>query len=241
MTRYLIEAILQVGLPVSLAVFLVKEKTRDNFLRLFFFVLVYVFYQIALVLPKLSAALNLLGGDWNWDGKAFGILCGVLGYFVFRKHFSEHDFFTFRQAQGNLKISLAVMLGAVCFVTILAFFAERSEFNVETLVFQLTMPGIDEEIMFRGLLLGLLMTALREKIAFFGNPALLLTAVLFGFIHALTLGKDYSLDFDPVYFLHTGFGGYVFGWLTIRNRSILLAVIAHGLSNFLFALVTMLR
>jgi uncharacterized protein len=241
MTRYLIEAILQVGLLVPVAVFLVKAKTGDNFLRIFFFALSYVFYQLALVLPKLSASLDLLGGNWNWDGKAFGILCGALGYFVFRKYFSEHDFFTIRPAKGNLKISLAVMLGSALFVMLLAFFAERSEFNVETLVFQLTMPGIDEEIMFRGLLLGLLMTALREKISFFGNPALLLTAVLFGFIHALTLGKDYALDFDPVYFLHTALGGYLFGWLTIRHRSILPAVVAHGLNNFLFALVTMLK
>lgn len=95
--------------------------------------------------------------------------------------------------------------------TIVWFLLGKSEFNIETLAFQLTVPGIDEEIIFRGILLGLLMSTLKDKISFFGNPSILLTAILFGFWHSLTLDKNYSIDFNPIYFFQIGLAGYVWG------------------------------
>lgn len=241
MTRFLLEAILQVSVIAFFALFLIDRKTRDNYLRILFFALVYVGYQIVLVLPKISPPLVFIDSRWNWEGKIFGIVFGVICYFIFRKCFKENDFFTLRQDKENFKKSLAVAVIAVLLVTAIAYLTGSSEFNAETLVFQLTMPALDEEIMFRGILLGLLMTALRDKVPFLGNPAVILTAILFGFLHALTLEKDYSLDFEPIYFIHTGLGGFIFGWITMKSRSILLAVLCHGLANFFAALVTMIK
>lgn len=116
-----------------------------------------------------------------------------------------------------------------------------SPFDFETLAFQLTMPGIDEEIMFREVLLGLLLNALKDKISILGNPGILLTAILFGFLHALTLDKDYSISFEPIYFLQTGFGGYVWAWVAMKSRSILLPILSHVFANFFAALVAMFR
>ncbi|HRH45737.1 MAG TPA: CPBP family intramembrane metalloprotease [Pyrinomonadaceae bacterium] len=239
MNRYLIEAFLQIIILVPFAVILVKERAKDNYLRIFFFALIFIFYQIVLVLPRLSENLNFIGGNWNWDGKLFGTFFGIICYFVFRKYFNENDFFTIRQNKENFKICLIVTVASILLVTVIAYLTGSSEFSAETLAFQLTMPAIDEEIMFRGILLGLLMTALRDNIRFLGNPAVLLTAILFGFIHALSLEKDYSISFEPIYFLHTGIGGLIFGWITLKSRSILLALLAHGFANFLAALVTM--
>jgi uncharacterized protein len=241
MTRFLLEAILQVIFIIPLAIFLMKNRTKEDYLRIFFCALIYISYQIALVLPKLSEALNFIGGKWNWDGKIFGILFGVICYFVFRKYFSENDFFTLRQNHENFKKSLTVAIVIVILATIIAALTGNSEFDKETLAFQLTMPGVDEEIMFRGILLGLLMTTLREKVSFLGNPSVLLTAVLFGFMHALTLDKDYSIEFEPIYFIQTGLGGYVWGWITVKSRSILPAILSHNFSNFFAALSTMTK
>jgi uncharacterized protein len=241
MTRYLVEALLQVIIIVPFAVVFAEKRTRENYLRILFFALIYVGYQIVLILPELSASLNFIGGNWNWDGKLFGILFGIICYFIFRKHFAENDFFTFRQNRQGFKNAIIATIVSVLLVTAIAYLTGKDEFNTETLAFQLAMPAIDEEIMFRGILLGLLMTALRDKVSFPGNPSILLTAVLFGFIHALTLEKDYSINFEPVYFLHTGIGGLIFAWITLKSRSILLAVIAHGFANFLAAFVTMIK
>jgi len=241
MSRYLLEAFLHIVILIPFSLFFIKTLTKGNLLRIFFFALIFVVYQVMLILPKLAQILNFIGGNWNWDGKIFGILFGVSCYFVFGKFFRENDFFTFRQNKENFKKTLIVAIASVLLVTLIAYFTGSSEFSAETLAFQLTMPGIDEEIMFRGILLGLLATALKEKINFLGNPAVLLTAILFGLMHAFTLDKNFSLDFEPIYFFHTAFGGLIFGWLTLKSRSILLAILAHGLANFFAALVQMIK
>jgi membrane protease YdiL (CAAX protease family) len=242
MTRYLVEAFLQIIIIVPLAVLLVKKRTTENYLRILFFALIYIVYQIVLILPKFMEQLKFIGGNWNWEGKLFGIIFGIICYFIFRKYFSENDFFTLRQDKENFKKALIVTIVSVLLVTLVASLTGGGEqFSSETLAFQLIMPGIDEEIMFRGILLGLLATALRDKLKFLGNPSVLLTAILFGFLHALTLEKDYSINFEPIYFLHTGIGGYIFGWITIRSRSILLAILGHGFANCFAALSTMIK
>ncbi|HQU86281.1 MAG TPA: hypothetical protein PKY59_24340, partial [Pyrinomonadaceae bacterium] len=198
MSRYLLEAFLQVVILIPFSLFFIKALTKGNLLRILFFALIFIVYQIMLILPKLAQVFNFIGGNWNWDGKIFGILFGMICYFVFRKFFSENDFFTFRQEKKNFKKTLIVAISSVLLVTLIASFTGSSEFDGETLAFQITMPGIDEEIMFCGILLGLLATALKEKINFLGNPAVLLTSVLFGFIHAFTLDKNFSLGFEPI-------------------------------------------
>ena len=126
-------------------------------------------------------------------------------------------------------------------IRIVWFLLGKSDFDTETLAFQLTVPGIDEEIMFRGILLGLLATSLQDKILFLGNPSILITAILFGFMHALTLNENFTIDFEPIYFLQTFLAGYIWGWITIKSRSILLAILSHNLSNFFGTLSTMIK
>lgn len=241
MTRNLFEAILHIFFLIPFAILLLEKKLKENFLRIILFGLIYAVYQTVLILPKLSETFNFIGGNWNWDGKIYGILFGTICYFLFRKYFSENNFFTLRQKKENFRAVLIVTIISVLVVAIIAYFTGKDELSLETLAFQLTMPGIDEEIMFRGILFGLLLTALQEKIGFLGNPAIWLTAILFGFVHALSLEKDYSINFEPIYFLHTAIGGFIFGWITLRTQSILLAVLAHGFANFLAALATMMK
>ena len=241
MTKILLEALLQVGLLIPFAISFLKEKSKINFQRLFIFAFCYIIYQTFLVLPKLNSIFDFIKSSWNWDGKIYGIICGILFYFLFRKYFRENDFFTLKQNKQNFKSALIGAIIIVLLSTIVWFLLGKSDFDTETLAFQLTVPGIDEEIMFRGILLGLLATSLKDKISFLGNPSVLLTAILFGFMHALTLNKDYSINFEPIYFIQTGFAGYVWGWITIKSRSILLAIVSHNFSNFFGTLSTMIK
>lgn len=241
MTKFLLEALLQVIILIPFAFFLLKDKSKINFQRLLIFVLTYVVYQIILVLPKINPNSDFIKSSWNWDGKIYGIICGILFYFLFRKFFLENDFFTLKQNKENFKPALIGSISVVLLSTIIWFLLGNSEFNLETLVFQISLPGIDEEIMFRGIFLGLLATALKDKIYLLGNPSILLTAILFGFTHALTLDKNYSIDFNPIYFIQTGFAGYIWGWITIKSRSILLAILSHNFSNFFGTLSTMIK
>lgn len=239
--RYILEALIQVIPVVLIAIIILKDRTNENYLRLLFFIIIYVVYQLILVLPRFISELDFIQSDWNWEGKILGIIFGIVCYFIFRKYFATNNFFTFKQSPENIRRTRIVSVAVIVIMTALYYFIGQSEFDKETLAFQLTMPALDEEIMFRGILLGLLLTALPSKVPFIGNPSILITAILFGFLHALSLNKDYKLDFDMVYFLHTGIGGYVFGWLALKSRSIVLPVLTHGLTNFFAAFATMIK
>lgn len=241
MKKLLLEALLQIAILIPFALLLLKEKSKMNYLRIAAFVFCYVVYQIVLMLPALNPLFDCIKGRWNWDGKLYGICWAVISYFLFRKLFQENDFFTLQQNKAGLKPALRGAAGLVLLSVIIWFILGKSAFNAETLAFQISLPGMDEEMIFRGIGLGLLTTALKNKTWLPGNPSVWLTAVLFGLMHALTISKNYAVDFDPFYFIQTGLAGYVWGWVTIRSRSIVLAVLSHNLSNFLGTLATMIK
>lgn len=128
-----------------------------------------------------------------------------------------------------LVIGIPTLLGAL----------NTKEFNLEILLFQITMPGFDEEIMFRGVLLGLMCSCLRNDGPTWRNPANLIASILFGLVHALNVDRG-SVSFSVSSFIWTGMIGYGLGYMTLKTRSILLAIVAHNLCNFLQNLVAMI-
>ena len=241
MTKILLEAILQVIILIPIAFILLKKKSKINFQRLLIFTITYIVYQVFLVLPKINSSFDFIKSSWNWDGKIYGIICGVFCYFAFKKYFCENNFFTLKQKKKNLKPATIGAIAIVVLSTIIWYLFGKSKFDLETLAFQISLPGIDEEIMFRGILLGLLATSLKDKFSIFGNPSILFTSILFGFMHALTFSKNYDIDFESIYFLQTSLAGYVWGWITIKSRSLLLAILSHNFSNFFGTLSTMIK
>ena len=63
----------------------------------------------------------------------------------------------------------------------------------------------------------------------------------FGFMHALSLSKEYKIEFDAIYFLHTGLGGWVFAWLAYKSKSLVKPIVSHGVTNCLAALASMIN
>ncbi|MBQ5703967.1 MAG: hypothetical protein IIV49_02610, partial [Alistipes sp.] len=94
-------------------------------------------------------------------------------YFIFRRQFADNNFFTLRQDKSGLKSALKVVIAIMC-VSLLGGIVNDKEFNLETLLFQLSMPGIDEEIMYRGVLLGLMCSVLRTGGKAWSNPAIVI-------------------------------------------------------------------
>jgi membrane protease YdiL (CAAX protease family) len=102
------------------------------------------------------------------------------------------------------------------------------------------MPGIDEEIAFRGIMLGLLTKMLRPNPKFtFFHPAILVTGLLFGLAHGLLLTKSFELSFKSGPFISTMILGMIWGWMTMKSGSILLALISHNLGNVTNKLIQM--
>lgn len=238
MEQMVITPLLHIAIILPLLLIFMKERTRENYLRVLCIVTCYFIYNAVLTMQFEFDSLNIIKGGWNWDGKIYGVIYGVVAYFIFRRQFIENNFFTLKQNKEGLRSALKVALAIIC-VSILGGIVNDKEFNIETLLFQISMPGIDEEIMYRGVLLGLMCSALRTSNAVWRNPAIVINAVLFGLVHALSL-SDGALQINPVSFIWTGIIGYSFGYITIRTRSILIPMLTHNLYNFSLNLLSMI-
>lgn len=237
-TQFLLEPILHLVVILPLLLIFMKERTKENYLRVLSIVSCYLIYYFALTLQYHFDCFNIIDGSWNWDGKIYGIVCGIAIYFIFRRQLSNNNFFTLKQDKVGLKSALKVAI-AILSIAILGGVVNDREFNIETLLFQISMPGIDEEIMYRGVLLGLMCSALRTGGVAWRSPAIIINAVLFGLVHSLSLG-DGALQFNSVNFMWTGLLGYGFGYITIKTRSILIPMLTHNLYNFTLNLLAMI-
>ncbi len=233
-----LESLLHIALVLPLLLIFMKEWTKENYLRVLSIVVCYLVYYFALTLRYHFDCFDIIKGNWNWEGKIYGVIWGVVAYFIFRRLFNDYDFFTVKQNKQGLKSALKVV-AVIISISILGGVVKDRDFNLETLIFQISMPGIDEEIMYRGVLLGLMCSALRGCGVAWRNPAIIINGVLFGLVHALSI-SDGALQFSTMNFVWTWILGYGFGYITIKTRSILLPMLTHNLYNFTMNLLSMI-
>ena len=156
-----LESLLHIAIILPLLLIFMKDRTKENYLRVLSIVGCYLVYYFALTLQYHFDCFNIINGSWNWDGKIYGIICGIAAYFIFRRQFADNNFFTLKQNKEGLKSALKVA-AVIISISILGGIVKDKDFNIETLLFQISMPGIDEEIMYRGVLLGMMCSALRS-------------------------------------------------------------------------------
>ena len=236
-SQIIIQSLLNIAIIFPIMFWFMKERTRKNYIRILTIAFCYFVSVLALILPNITV-FNFIGGSWNWDGKIYSIACGIAMYFIFRKQFSENDFFTLKQNKEGLKAAIWTAIAIISLQT-LGGALRSKDFNLETLLFQLSMPGIDEEIIFRGILLGLMCSSLRVGRSTAWNPSIMINTILFGLVHTWNY-QDGTLDINVVSFIGTGLVGYCLTYITLKTRSILLAILTHNLCNFLPNLVSML-
>lgn len=240
--KILIESILPILVLLPLTIFFIKDKGKIKSIGLFS--LIFILYQIVLKLPTEISELQIIHSKWNWTGKLFAIIFGVLTYLLLRKRLIPFDFIHFRQDLKSLKKTFLMSCVPIC-IAIFSYFDTSKQFDKETLLFQLTMPGIDEEIMFRAILLGLLLSCFKDKIIIrninLGNPSILFIGLLFGVVHGLAITDNYKLTFELSPFIWTFFYGFIWSWITIKSKSILQPIISHNMSNFLQNIIRMTK
>jgi hypothetical protein len=173
-------------------------------------------------------------GTLNWTGKLMSL--GYVGVTIAALPPSA------RQAAGLASLPqpdsrrfCAIMLALFALGGIgLAFADVGSGDPVEAALFQLSVPSLSEELLFRSVLLCLLAGIGAEAAAGlpprFGRAAIA-TSVLFGLVHGFVFSPPSEFFIEPVAIIATGLFGAAFAWLTIRVRSVWPAVLAHSLLN----------
>jgi membrane protease YdiL (CAAX protease family) len=186
--------------------------------------------------------LRIFAGNWNWTGKILAVLGSVIFLMIYRKFTLSDYYLTFHQNKGFFRKGFLIIVLILVVQSIFSLIINTSKnWNTETFFFQLTMPGIDEEIAFRGVMLGLLIKTLKPSSKTIFHPAILVTSILFGLVHGLFLNESYELNFRSYPFFNTMILGIIWAWITMKSGSILLALVSHNLANVGIQLIRIIR
>lgn len=180
--------------------------------------------------------LEFGASDWNWEGKALAVLLSlaVAAALGFRR-----SGVTLRQDRKGLPGALVLSAGLLALFLGLALYFPGEPVDADTLAFQLTMPGLDEELFYRGVLLVLLNEAFGRPLRVLGAPmgwGALVSSVAFGLTHALGYA-DGAFTFDAMAMALTGVPALLLVWIREKTRSVLLPILLHNFANAIFLLV----
>lgn len=188
-----------------------------------------------LVLVVIPHMLHLRIGHWNWTGKMLSIALSFTVLVGLRLSRREVALVLPSTRSAWVWSAGLVLVGVVAGVTMAYLFRDHQPPDLETLLFQATMPGLDEELMFRGVGFALLARG------FVGRGAawapLMTTSLLFGFVHVVfASGGRLQVDLAPLVFVLPF--GFLLGWLRMRSGSLLGPVLGHNLANSLGTLAS---
>ena len=188
-----------------------------------------------LVLTGLPTLLPVdFPGAMNWTGKALSLAWPVVFLFYSSTFDRENVGLTFQQREGSflpavLFTVFLIVLGFILSSTLV----DGGSTDAETVAFQATMPGLTEELVFRGLFLAILDRIYAPNTSFLGAPVgwgVLITSVAFGFGHGIGL-DGWTPTFSAIPFVATFVSSLFLAWLKERTGSLAFPVIAHNGGN----------
>lgn len=199
--------------------------------------LLYIFYDGMLTRGFYLFPSWLEQSSWNWSGKSLSLIAISVVALTPRFGASRVGLRLPSDSDGSCAPLTATILFGGFFLA-LAVVDGIPASDRETILFQWTLPGFDEELFYRGVLLFAMNEAFRNRLIIAGAPlgfGGILSSILFGFAHAL----DYSeyVRFDTMVFATTAIPSLFLLWLRERSGSLLLPVVAHNLANGLPALL----
>lgn len=231
------------GLFIALGVFgaaIVRAHFRLNWFLLSL-LLLNIYFLLLLDPAKITPIILGWIGDpelqFNWVGKAMGVLGSILMILLLRLPRQEMGI-TFKQAP-KAWIGWIVLLGLILFDVYLALQEANTPQTANGIAYQLTMPSLDEELFYRGILLYTLVKSFgdgpRILFANFGWAALMST-IIFGFVHGL-FWADGGVTFIWGNIIFAGVIGLLLMWLRLNTGSIVAPIILHSVVNTLWRII----
>jgi membrane protease YdiL (CAAX protease family) len=225
-----------VALAGGLAAVLMKGRVRWGWLIAA--LLLMAVYDALLTRGYGHIPLSFGASNWNWEGKAMAVLLSlavaslpVIGW--------TRSGLTLKQDRRGLPGALVLSGLLVALFFGLALYFPGQGFDLDSLAFQLTMPGLDEELFYRGVLLLMLNEAFGKPVRILGawmGWGAVLSSLAFGLTHALGY-SDGGFTFEPLLMASTGGAALMLVWLREKTGSVLLPILLHNYGNAIFMLV----
>jgi membrane protease YdiL (CAAX protease family) len=190
-------------------------------------------------LPYAVPIFDLNPARWNWAGKFYSILFSIAVIAALGMNASATGLVLPRR---NVKAGIVALILLIPLGVVLALAYGPDPPSAETIAFQLFMPGLAEELAFRGIAPALLLGLIRGRSPGQETPwvVVCIAAVPFGVIHGLGY-SDGAYSFEPGPALWTFSGGIIYGWLRFSTGSLLFPLLAHSLTNVAFHLTPLMR
>ncbi|KAF2326426.1 CPBP family intramembrane glutamic endopeptidase [Flavobacterium ginsenosidimutans] len=220
-------------------------KTEKSNLKYLVFFILYFFADV--FLQASGKQLIDLDLKFNWAGKILSLILGLIIIFsVSKEERIKIGFTSETNSKNNLKFGLMVFFGFTFFDIIfkLILFPKGGNFDLETFLFQATMPGLTEEILFRGISLWLLEKAFAPTRKYHGVKfgwAFIIVTVLFGVSHGAVLDQDLHLKFDLITMVYlTVISSFSVGILRNFSGNLIYSILGHNTINLINAVIRIL-
>lgn len=208
---------------------------------LLFFVIGFVdntFNTITMIYPNTQLISPCIFNNlyFNWSAKLYSIVFAIFLSVLLRRIISPLEIgLTLNQNKGSIRFSLGFILIMCLIASGLGMLSAKTPFEGEILLYTAIMPGLSEELIYRGLLLGLLNKIFEKRYRLlktnFGWGAII-TSLIFGFLHGFQLSDNFQFQFDFIAILLSGIYGFIYALIRERSGSLVFPVVAHSVTDF---------
>ncbi|WP_347216266.1 CPBP family glutamic-type intramembrane protease [Chryseobacterium sp.] len=230
--------------PIFILAFFRSKKGNLKFLLLFL-----ALFLADTYLQIFSKQLfpHFLGLKFAWIGKLLSLTLSLsVIYFVNKNDRKEIGFTTSTNSKSQIKFGVLFFLGFLIFDFIFKFilFPKGGEFDLETFAFQATMPGLTEELLFRGIYLWIFDKVFLPHWNFKGIQfgwSFVIVTVLFGVAHGIVLTPDHQFKFDIITIVYlTLISSLSVGILRKFSGNLIYSVASHNIINLMNAIIRIL-
>ncbi|HEY2866984.1 MAG TPA: CPBP family intramembrane glutamic endopeptidase [Pyrinomonadaceae bacterium] len=183
-------------------------------------------------LPNVVKALDFVPGHWNWSGKILSLAFSLIVIFALKL---SPDAVGLKLKQEHAAVAWAAIAFFIVWGACLGLLFKPGVPDAESLAFQVTMPGLAEEIAYRGIAPALLLSLTYHKSHIEGIPwaVVFVTSAMFGIWHSLSYTYG-TPGFDVISGLFPFIGSILGGWVRFKTKSLLVPIACHSLANLAF-------
>jgi membrane protease YdiL (CAAX protease family) len=228
-----------------------RERACQNRTWIGLFLAVYFLDNLIIVTTNLVPQLQFVPNGiwqgwltWGWSGKVYSVIACLVLAFLVRGVLSRQDLgLTLRQNPGSFKPALIVLGMMGIWSAYLGISYPKGPFDPGVLLYMAILPGLNEELVYRGFLLGALNRVLGKSWIVFGanlGHGAFITSLLFGLLHGFWFDSNLTPHIDLLAVAVPGVLGFVDAWLRERTGSLVMPILTHGVEDltiFFFRMV----
>ncbi|MBN1949858.1 MAG: CPBP family intramembrane metalloprotease [Bacteroidales bacterium] len=251
MLPFIIRNLILFGFALLLAVLIDYKQSIRNWRFLLLFIVFGIADNLFYILTETYPDFQIIRyHTWdnnlgcNWSAKIYSIVLAMILLIPLKRFIKPIEIgLTIKQNKGSIRFSLLcvifVFVAAIC----IGYLSKKGSFDAKTLLYLAIMPGINEELIYRGFLLGFLNKIFAKEFKLSGTSfgwGAIISSIVFGLLHGFNLTENFHFQFDYMAILSTSFYGFIFALLKERSGSLFFPIIAHGTLDFFIFFIRMI-